>query len=336
MQSKISPTLIGAFALATLILGIAAVFILSSGSLGEKSMQFILFFEGNVKGLQVGSPVNFRGVKIGHVESMSITYFEEPQKFRIPVIISIEDSQLEVNGVITDENDPLELDHLIKQGLRARLNLQSLVTGKLEVELDFQPDTPIRLVNEDDRYPEIPTVQSGMEKLATAIEQIPIERITQRVSGILDSIDKMLADGDVKRAIDSLVVASERLNQITQLLAQEAPVLLENSNATLTEAQLMLKEVSRTAIHTQTFIATTEQNLSGAFASWDKTMVSGDQAFTQVSKVADSADRILSQDSEVMTQMNLALRELGAAARSIRNMSEYLERHPEALIQGKQ
>ena len=336
MQPKVSPTLIGAFVLATLVIGLGAVFVLSNGSLAHQSTRLILFFEGDVKGLQVGSPVNFRGVKVGQVESMSITYIQESREFRIPVVIAIEDSQVKVDGEGADLEGMFELDDLIQQGLRARLNMQSLVTGKLEIELDFQPDTPIRLVSADDRYPEIPTVQSGMEKLATAIEQIPVERITQRLSEILDNIDEMVAQGEIKRLMESLILITHRLEKVTQLLADEAPGLLENSTTTLTRAQTMLEEVTHTAVRTRTLVTATEKNLSEAFSSWDDTMASGNEAFSQVSKLAGSADRVLSQDSEVMNQMTLALRELGAAARSIRIMSEYLERHPEALIRGKQ
>lgn len=329
MQSKISPTLIGSFVLASLLLGLGSLFVFSNGSLAHKSTQFILFFEGDVKGLQVGSPVNFRGVKVGQVESMSITYFHESQMFRIPVVIGIQDARVEVDGVVTSQTGKLELDQLIEQGLRARLNLQSLVTGKLEIELDFMPDTPIRLVSEDARYPEIPTIQSGMEKLATAIERIPVERITQRLSEILDTIDGMLADGEFKRLMSSLVLISKRLDEVSQLLAEQAPVLLNNSNATLTEARVMIADVSDTAKQTQSLIAATDKNLSSAFSSWDR-------AFTQVGETAESADQVLSQDSELMSQLSMTLRELGNAARSIRIMSEYLERHPEALLRGKQ
>lgn len=329
MQSKISPTLIGSFVLATLVLGLGSLFLLSNGSLAKKPTLFILYFEGDVKGLQVGSPVNFRGVKVGEVESMSITYFHESQEFRIPVVIGIEDSRVEVEGVVTDQSGILELNKLIQQGLRARLNLQSLVTGRLEIELDFMPDTPIRLVNEDDSYPEIPTIQSSMEKLATAIDKIPVERITQRLSEILDSIDGMMDHGGLKNLITSLSQITERLDKVSQLLVEEAPVLLNNSNATLVEARAMISDVADTAKETQTLIATTDKKLSSAFSRWDSTL-------RQVGDTAKSADQVLNQDSELMSQLTMTLRELGSAARSIRIMSEYLERHPEALLRGKQ
>jgi paraquat-inducible protein B len=336
MQAKISPTLIGSFILASLVLGLGSLMLLSNGSLANKATQFILFFEGDVKGLHVGSPVNFRGVKVGQVESMSITYFQESKAFRIPVVISIEDSRVEVDGVVTNAADVLKLDDLIQQGLRARLNLHSLVTGKLEIELDFLPNTPIRLISEDDRYPEIPTVQSSMEKLATAIEKIPVERITQRLSEILDSIDEMMQSGELNRLMVSLIEITQRLEGISQLLEQETPGLLKNSNATLMDARTMLEELTLAAKQTQTLIATTDQNLATAFSRWDNTLASGDTAFTQVAEAAGSADQLLKKDSELMNQLSTTLHELGAAARSIRIMSEYLERHPEALLRGKQ
>ncbi|MEW8430010.1 MAG: MCE family protein, partial [gamma proteobacterium symbiont of Ctena orbiculata] len=101
MQSKVSPTLIGLFVLATLGLGLGAIFFLSDGGLTHQSTRFILFFESDVKGLQVGSPVNFRGVRVGKVESMSITYYKQRQEFRIPVIIGIDDARVGIDGVHT-------------------------------------------------------------------------------------------------------------------------------------------------------------------------------------------------------------------------------------------
>ncbi|MEW8029404.1 MAG: MlaD family protein [Candidatus Thiodiazotropha sp.] len=336
MQSKVSPTLIGLFVLVSLALGLSAILLLSDGSLSHQSTRFILFFESDVKGLQVGSPVNFRGVRIGKVESMSITYFKESREFRIPVIIGIDDSRVGIDGVQTGSGVLIGLDELIRQGLRARLNLQSLVTGKLEIELDFHPDTPVRLVSANSEYREIPTIQSSMERIATALEAVPIERIMKRLSGILDSIDEMAASGELERLKESLLQITRRLDSVTQQLHQVAPQIIDDSANALKEAQVLLTEITRTATKSQQLISETEGRLVEAFNSWEKTMANGEATFSQLGQVASSADKVLSEDSPVMTEMTAALRELGAAARSIRNMSEYLERHPEALLRGKQ
>ncbi|MBT2969405.1 MAG: hypothetical protein B6D72_11800 [gamma proteobacterium symbiont of Ctena orbiculata] len=336
MQSKVSPTLIGLFVLATLALGLGAIFFFSDGGLSHQSTRFILFFESDVKGLQVGSPVNFRGVRVGKVESMSITYYKESQEFRIPVIIGIDDARVGIDGVHTGSGVLIGLDELIKQGLRARLNLQSLVTGKLEIELDFHPNTPIRLVSTNSEYPEIPTVQSGIEKIASALEAVPIERITQRLTEILDNIEQMAASGELTRLKDSLIQIIYRLDSVTQQLHQVTPQLIDSSVNTLADAQQMMTEITETATQSQQLLAETEGRLAEAFTSWEQTMAGGEATFTQIGSVASSADRLLNQDSPLMNELSVTLRELGAAARSIRLMSEYLERHPEALLRGKQ
>jgi paraquat-inducible protein B len=336
MQSKVNPTLIGLFVLASLALGLAALFLLSDGRMSHQSTRFILFFESDVKGLQVGSPVNFRGVRIGSVESMSITYFKKSQKFSIPVIIAVDDTRVGIDGVQTGSGVLLGLDELIRQGLRARLDLQSLVTGKLEIVLDFQPDTPIRLIDTDSQYPQIPTIQSGMEKLATALEAMPVERIMRRLSGVLDTIDQMAASGELGRLKDSLVQIIQRLDSVTLQLQQVSPRLIEGGAGAVTDARLMLKQLTETVVRSQRLIAETEGRLTKAFAGWDKTMASGEATFSKLEQAAASADRMLSQESPLMTELSVTLRELGAAARSIRIMSEYLERHPEALLRGKQ
>ncbi|MGD8911782.1 MAG: MlaD family protein [Candidatus Thiodiazotropha sp.] len=336
MQSKANPTLIGLFVLLSLVLALSTIFILSDGSLSHKSTRFILFFEGDVKGLQVGSPVNFRGVRVGQVESMSITYLKESREFRIPVIIGIDDTRVGIDGVHAGSGVLIGLDGLIEQGLRARLNLQSLVTGKLEIELDFHPDTPVRLVSTSSKYREIPTIPSSMERIATALEAVPFERIMKRLSGMLDDIDEMAASGELERLKSSMLQIIQRLDSVTQQLDQVAPQLIDDSKDTLAQARGMLKEISKTSTQTQRLITDTDGRLEKAFSAWNQTMVNGEATLSQLGQAASSADKLLAQDSPVISELMTTLRELGAAARSIRNMSEYLERHPEALLRGKQ
>jgi paraquat-inducible protein B len=336
MQSKVNPTLVGLFVLLSLGLGLSALLLLSDGRLSHQTTRFILFFEGDVKGLQVGSPVNFRGVKVGSVESMSITYFKESGQFRIPVIIGIDDTRVGIDGVHTGSGVLIKLDELIAQGLRGKLNLQSLVTGKLEIELDFHPDTPVRLVNSDSGYREIPTIQSSMEKIATALEAMPIERITQRLSGILESIDEMVDSGEFDRMKTSMFEIVQRLDSVTEQLHQVTPQLIDDGSNTLAEARVMLTELTRTVTRSQRLIGQTEERLAKAFDSWEQTMANGEATLEQMGQVASTSERMLRQDSPLMTELTEALREMGAAAKSIRHMSEYLERHPEALLRGKQ
>ncbi len=335
-QAKVNPGLIGAFVLGAMLVGLGAVFLLSSGSFGSQNYRFILYFQGDIRGLQVGAPVNFRGVKIGQVESMSIAYERQTGQFRIPVIISIDSRKVGVEGDEQTRARVLDLQALIEQGLRARLNLQSLVTGKLEIDLDLEPDSEIRLVGRHDEYPEIPTVQSSMEKLASALEELPLERIARRVTEILDAVDQIVSDGEIPKTVERFISLTRRLDAISQELEQAAPQLLASSQGTLEETRGLIRELSETTRDTRRLIARTGGQLDTAFANWNATLASGEATFAQVRQTADSADRLVSPEAPLMTELNSALRELTGAARSLRVMADYLERHPEALLRGKQ
>lgn len=335
-QAKVNPGLIGAFVLGAILLGLVVVFYLSNTGLGSQTHYFILYFQNDIKGLQVGAPVSFRGVRIGQVESMRIAYQHQTGQFRIPVVISIDSNKVDFNGDPQTRTEVLDLQSLIKQGLRARLYLQSLVTGKLEIDLDFDPDSEIRLVGVDDEYSEIPTVESDLEKLASAFEELPLKRITRRVGEMLDSFDQIASDGELPKMVERMIALSKRLDTLSQQLEQAAPGLLASSRSTLEETRALIRELTETTRETRQLIARSGDQLDAAFASWDTTLASGEETFEQVRKVADSADQVIHPDSPLMLEMKSALRELTAAARSLRVMSDYLERHPESLLRGKQ
>jgi paraquat-inducible protein B len=347
MQTRANPTLIGLFVLSAMLLGIVAIFSLGGDVLSDRSSRFILYFEGDVRGLQVGSPVTLRGVKIGQVESMSISYNSKDQTFSIPVIISIDQARLGFKRRYEGEPGRRLLDSLIEQGLRARLYSQSLVTGKMEVELSYRPDSPVRMVSKTNEYPEIPTIPSNLEKLASTLEELPLEHIFKRVSEILDGIDEMITSSDIPGLVNSLSSVIVRLDHITAQLEENVPQLTTSTLILMRDSREMVDELKRnlvplidawtqTARDSRSLLGHMDAQVTDAVNSWDKTMVSGDAAFRQFETTMGSTDALVKDDSPVMTELVFALREMTAAARSIRVMAEYLERHPEALLRGKQ
>ena len=89
MSKHANPTLIGAFVVGAVILAVAAVLLLSSGDLFVQKPRFVLYFKGSVKGLNIGSPVTFRGVNIGTVTNIQLVMGVSESDIRIPVIIEI-------------------------------------------------------------------------------------------------------------------------------------------------------------------------------------------------------------------------------------------------------
>ena len=137
---RANPKLIGGFVIAGIGLVVAATLIFGSFTLFQPTNRFVVFFQGTVDGLKVGSAVLFRGVPLGQVEEVGIRYDPTDKSFEIPVIIRIRP------GVIAKYSPPSTLrmaglEQLIDEGLRARLETSSLVTGQQVVQLNFFPGT---------------------------------------------------------------------------------------------------------------------------------------------------------------------------------------------------
>jgi ABC-type transporter Mla subunit MlaD len=128
-----------------------------------------------------------------------------------------------------------ELADLIQQGLRAQLQVDSLVTGLLSVDLDFYPDTPLDLVKIDStefsEYPELPAIPSRMQEveqsLGVVMQEVP--GLLKDIRGLLtevtsgktaDNIDKILAD--VVEFTDSLDKAAPAVQQLIKQTEQSA------------------------------------------------------------------------------------------------------------------
>lgn len=347
MQTRANPTLIGLFVLLSLLLGIGAVFYLGSDMLADRSAKMILFFEGDVRGLQVGSPVTIRGVKVGQVENMSISYDAKDRTFSIPVVISVDQSRLGFKRKRNMQEAKYLIERMItQQGLRARLYSQSLVTGKMEIEMVYAPTTPVRLVNTSSEYPEIPTIPSSIEKISSALEELPLERMIRRITEILDSIDQVLSETDIPSLLAALSQTIHRLDVISADLEKAVPELTSSGQDVVKESLELVKSLqlelaplaekwTRLATDSSQLVNHVDRQLTQAFTRWDETLASGESAFHGLQESAESANGLLGEDSPLQTELVKSLRELAAAARSIRIMSEYLERHPEALLRGK-
>ncbi len=299
MSKPIGKPLIGAFVVGAVALAVAGLFVLGGGEFLKKKYMRVMYFDGTVKGLKVGAPVTFRGVEIGTVTNIAIRTNREDLTTRIPVIVEIDPGSIEITGGSLEN----QLSRLIKHGLRARLGLQSMVTGQLEIELDFMPDTKARLVGGKTKYAEIPTVPSALSKFAKELQKIPIQEIAHRVTAILASIEKFMDNPELNQSVHNL-------------------------NQTILDMQKLVKDVDRHVDPLAAGIKKTAGAITGAADA-------ARPAIKEVGKAFANIAALTGEGSEERKQLDRTLKELQKAARSIKVWAEYLERHPEALIRGK-
>ena len=268
-------------------------------SISEKTYthktQWLLYFDGGVRGLQIGAPVELQGIQIGQVLDVNLEFDADKEAFRIPVLIETEPERLKSTGQLPQGAEGQKvMDYLVGKGLRAQLKTGSLITGHLLVAIDMHPEAPPAKINWDGRYPELPTVPTAMEEITTSLtqllnkfEKLPIEQIGSDLRDTVAGAKRLINSAELERSITAL-------------------------NQTLDQAQK--------------FVAA----LNTGIAPELKTAVSNlDAALIQAQKLTKSLN------SDVAPQLDRTLKELQSAARSIKVWAAYLERNPEALIRGK-
>ncbi|MBR2273424.1 MAG: MCE family protein [Alphaproteobacteria bacterium] len=181
----------------------------------------VMYFDESVKGLEVGAPVLFKGVKIGEVSSVRLQADLQTMKFLIPVYAKIYNGKSLITNTI-DEKERLQ--HFIDDGLRAQLAINSMLTGQLLIELDMLPETKVVLHSENDRNEyEIPTVDSPFAEISKKLQVIPIAKIAQDIHAITTSIESELPHL-LKRMNETLSTVNTMLstnkNNTNQMITQ--------------------------------------------------------------------------------------------------------------------
>jgi len=346
LSEQTSKTVIGAFVVGALALAVIGVLIFGSGKFMQKTDKYVLFFEGSVKGLNVGSAVSFRGVKIGSVTGIALRADPKTVSAQIPVVIEVEPDRIEVLGRPVKGDPKTNLQKLIDIGMRAQLASESLVTGQLMIELDFHLGTTVRLVGKDTKYPEIPTIPSTFEKITKKISQLPIEDLFAKLIAAIDAIKEVVESPDIKQTIRTLKLAMDDVRKlINDLDAQVEPLAASAKEA--------IEDYGRLAKNADKQIEPLVSDVRTAVRDYDKlardidrhvdpllsNVNEGVKVATSALKRAESTIKdiqdLVSKDSVMTNELKTTLRELSAASRSIRVWADYLERHPEALIRGK-
>lgn len=327
MSRQANRSLIGAFVLGAVALFIAGIVIFGSRTLFATTYRNVLFFEGSVKGLKVGAPVVFRGVQIGQVTDVVLQVDPKSLTGRVPVYIEIyQHSIVPLEGA--PRYDPGFLQALIGRGLRAQLQQQSFLTGLLMVNLDFYPDSPIRLVGLEHRIAEIPTIPSGMEQLTRRLEELPIEQIANRLNETLAGVDALLNSGDLRASIVSLNQLLKHADGLVTHMDSQIGPLASNVGGTADAARSLMIQAEKTLRFDEGVPGEIGSGLTDTLSQAQRTLEETRHAIENVNGIA-------AQNANLGYGISQALDQFIEMSRSMRVLADYLERHPEALLRGK-
>jgi len=240
----------------------------------KRAIYFWVYFDDSIRGLSVGAPVEFRGLKVGEVENYYLIGDAETAEFKIPILIKIEPERFTLisNKEKTDDGFNLPIfEKLVRKGFRAQLQTGNLLTGELYIDLNVFPDaTPVDVKKEHGFYviPSVPatlsSLKSGLQGVLKSIAAIPFEEIGNNLNGLLEEFR-----GTTMPKLDSTI---------------------QSVNVLVRDTDKMMNAVHRS---------------------------------------------YLDPNAQINKKINRLLDEFIRTSKSVKHLTDYLERHPESLIKGK-
>ena len=348
MGQRANQAIIGAFVLGAVLLAVAGVVALTGGRFFRHPQTFVAYFQGSLEGLDVGAPVTFNGVRIGSVTSLAVVIDPRDASIRTPVVFTVDSTRLrDGNGAkLAGGKELPQLDTLIARGLRARLELQSLVTGQLVVALNFYPATPIRLLGLSKHYAEMPTIPSSFDTLTHTLESLPLETLVTQTTQTMRSIETLATAPEVKSALVKLDRVLGDVDGVVRDVRGRIDPLVATVQGTAGAAQATMADAQKTMAEMRSAIAQLTPPAGAAIADYQALAQDGRKLVTHLDAQVDAlsgslqtaladAHDVLGEDSPVRDDLANALRELTKAARSLRVLADELDRHPEVLLTGK-
>jgi paraquat-inducible protein B len=322
MSIRANPTAIGLFMIGALVLTVTGLATLASRAWFGDRHTFISYFQESVNGLEEGAAVKFQGVPVGTVSELLIQIHEEEKTFLVPVEYEIDITRLtnELGGFLQLDREQV-LQGQIADGLRAQLQMESLVTGLLYIELTYRPDAPAPLrVSRASAYSEIPTTPSILAAFGTEAGSLMGEvlQILFRVNEMLEEVDMV----EINTAVVASAQAIERLvgSEELQTAIDQIPAMAAQVNRTLVEAELLMTRL-------QGSIDPLEEGMKGTMDEAVATLQAAREAF-------EGTRGLFSPDTGVGYELERTLTSLREAAEALRLLSISLSRDPDMLIRG--
>ncbi len=353
-RKRIDPRVIGSFVVGAVILSVAGLLFFGPGGLLSETRTYVIYFESSVKGLNVGSPVRFRGVKIGQVRDINVRIRPSDFEFSIPVVIEIEPARIKAEGTKQGLLEALKTSvqgedpvlSLVDKGLRAQLQLDSLVTGQLYVNVDMFPNTPVVLSDNISDYPELPSISSSLEELTKTFEDLPLKELARKLIRSAEGFEKIITSPSLHNALEKMDGTADHFDKLLRGINQELPELLSSFRGTLAQTQQILTRIDEqiTPLGGQMgqLLAETRSTLEHIDAKVDPLTRQLDSTLETFAAAATNADAAMEQlrtlsgaDSQLVDQLSVTLRQVNEAARTVRILTDELERDPQMLLRGR-
>ena len=334
MSKKTNPTVIGGFVVGAIVLLTVSVAIFGGAEMFAQRNVYQAYFVEETNGLRVGSNVVMNGVRVGYVSDMELLVDNETflTITRVTIEILPETFLLTNDGrMVGEDSMSTEISHdelIYDAGLRARLGLESFVTGQLLVELELLSILEPIMRGVDSEYPEIPTVPSSVQLMLTRLRawfdnvqhEFDIHEISGRLTSILVGVDELSNSQDLRETLSGLntIINDPDMQRLGQSIRRA------------------MDDLGRASADASDLFKNADQDFGELVEELRPTFRQLTAALDELEQALAQSQRHLRGDSDQAYQLGETLREVEGAARSLREFFDYLERNPESLLRGKQ
>jgi paraquat-inducible protein B len=305
---------LGAFVLGSVLLGLAAAVALAAQSFQVVTVRYTSYFDEAVTGLELGSPVSYRGVKIGNVSAIDVA----PDRRHVEVTYLLGVSVLKHLGL---SGSSLGKETKITLPPELRVQIASIgLTGTRFLQLDFfdTAGAPLPLLPfpvPENYIAAMPSTMKNLEdSVVRAVDQVP--ELTRQLAGIATRLNVILDDVNQRGLPGKSELALDRANRLFASLQEKLD-------------QLHVAELSHEAAGALSNASAALRKLNGVLDRLD----GNDGLFASVQRTSDSLGEVAGP--RLARNLDETGRDLREAAAAVRQLIEALERDPDMFIKGK-
>ena len=324
MASQKTKFAVGLFLVCGMVFAVLVIIWLGMSRFLEKGRYYVTYFDESVQGLNIDSPVKYRGVFIGRVDNIDVA----PDSKLIQVVLKIESGQTLDSNIVAQ--------------------LKSVgITGSMFIEIDRkkagEPDQSPKL-NFPTKYPivaskpsEIGELISGINAVLDQIKSLDLRGITERIKLTLENIDQKVSQADVKRIADSLEASLGRVNQLLNdqrwnriLNSVDQGVL--SFNSVIKSANRSLDQVDKTIVRIDGIVEEKEKTIKTAIDGFKLAMQSANDFLKKGSSLINGTDASV---TNLMQYLLIVAQNLEKASENLNQILELLADQPSQLIFGE-
>lgn len=329
MKTKVSPAIVGAFVIGAFALIAIALLAFGGVSFFSKPQRFVVYFDESIHGLDLGSPVKLRGVRVGRVTDLNIRYDETRNLSVIAVVCEFsKDMVTDTKGGLVNVAERAELQTLVDRGLRAQLGVLGLATGLLFVELDFFDPKAYPADNRvtELKYVSIPAVpsaisafQASASEILANLKKVDFAGLSRELAGLLVDVRKRIEGVDLKGVAEQWKRTGGKVEAIVSM--PELKQTLVNLDGAVTDFRGVLAKL--------------DSQVGPAGKELTETLTQAKLAVGSLNDASTAARKFLATHSGLGEEVGGTLAQLNEAAAAVARLADFLERNPNALLTGK-